>query len=416
MSLWILIVLALAAAAIIGLVALRRVRAKAARSASHRPGPAKPPTRTMDDAGSSGQAAARAERAARAARAALRRRSQASGAEPPPEPPLISREESAPEPPPPTPPQDPEDEWRRGARSLSVEEEPGRSGTVRSPRASFAARFYAFHPQEVAPGAWFRLLAYAARAGAEDAVRADLERVAERPQDLRQLRAKASRPIAEGAPITVTPRAEGVEFNPPRLELAFLRDLHRFDFDGRADASRAGGVAVGEVVFSVAGLVIGAMPLAIYVAAAGMEEAPPLRFQRVERAAYRKIFPSYSHSDTQVVRRVERAWRALGDTTLRDAMALRSGEVWNRRLYELIEEADLFQLFWSPAAAESRYVFEEWTHAVALVEARDKEEGFIRPVYWREPLTPPKLPAALARLHFHFDPDLDEAPPAPGGP
>lgn len=397
MSLWILIALALAAVVIAGLV-LRPARAKVASSAP-----------------------------------------QTSGAEPPPEPPVISREESAPppspapppdpdpgpEPPEPEPPEpelepepsDPDDDWRRGVRSLSVEvEEADRSRSVRSLPASFDVRFYAFHPQEVAPGAWFRLHAYAARAGAEDAVRADLERVAERPQDLRQLRANASRPIAEGAPITVTPRAEGVEFNPPRLELAFLRDLHRFDFDGRAGAARAGGLAAGEIVFSVAGVVIGVLPLAIYVAAAGAEEAPPLRFERVERAAYRKIFPSYSHRDTQVVRRVERAWRALGDTTLRDAMALRSGEIWNRRLYELIEEADLFQLFWSPAAAESRYVFEEWTHAAALVEARDKEEGFIRPVYWREPLTPPELPPALARLHFHFDPELGDLPAPPEAP
>ncbi len=406
MSLWILIALALAAAAIAGLVTLGRARAKAAPSAS-----------------------------------------QASGAEPLPEPPVISREESEPAPlrearerpcrfepmappeepweplnvpqsdlpspscePSPAPPPDPDDDWRRGPRPLSVEvDEPGRSRSVRSLPAAFAARFYAFHPQEVAPGAWFRLHAYAARAGAEDEVQTDLERVTERPEELRQLRANASRPIAEGALITVTPRAEGVEFNPPRLELAFLRDVHRFDFDGRADAARAGGLAAGEILFSVAGVVIGAMPLAIYVALGDPAvEAPPLLFERVETTAYRKIFPSYSHRDVHVVRRVERAHRTLGDTVLRDALALRSGERWSPRLLELIEEADLFQLFWSPAAAESRYVADEWGHALGLVGRRQKPGTFVRPVYWREPLTPPPLPEALAALHFHFDPELDD--------
>jgi hypothetical protein len=385
MSLWILIALALAAAAIVGLVTLGRTRAKAAM-------------------GDLGELAAPPP-------------AQTSGAEPPPEPPVISREESAPAPPSPAPPPDPDDDWRRAApRPLSVEvEEPGRSRSVRSPQATFAAHFYAFHPQEVAPGAWFRLHAYAARAGAEDEVRADLERVTERPEELRQLGRVASRPIAEGAEITVTPRAEGVEFNPPRVRLAFLRDVHRFDFDGRAEAARAGGLAAGEIVFSVAGVMVAMLPLAIYVAAAE-EEAPPLRFEQVEQPAYRKIFPSYSHRDTHVVRSVERAHRALGDTVLRDALALKSGERWSPRLLELIEEADLFQLFWSPAAAASRYVADEWGHALGLVGRGQKPGTFVRPVYWKEPLTPPPLPEALAALHFHFDPELDDRAAAPEAP
>jgi hypothetical protein len=114
---------------------------------------------------------------------------------------------------------------------------------------------------------------------------------------------------------------------------------------------------------------------------------------------YRKIFPSYSHLDVAIVEQAEVLGRALGDVYTRDRTMLRSGEDWNARLLELIDDADIFQLFWSSNAMRSEYVKQEWEHALSL-----GRPFFVRPTYWEEPMprsTQPELPPpTLRRLHF----------------
>jgi hypothetical protein len=121
---------------------------------------------------------------------------------------------------------------------------------------------------------------------------------------------------------------------------------------------------------------------------------------------YQAVFPSYSHRDKQIVERVERAYRALGMSYLRDVTTLRSGQKWQPELGRLIEQADLFQLFWSNAAAASEYVTEEWQTALRLIGEKKKPETFIRPVYWEEPMPAP--PAPLGDTHFAYEPNLEE--------
>jgi hypothetical protein len=70
----------------------------------------------------------------------------------------------------------------------------------------------------------------------------------------------------------------------------------------------------------------------------------------------------------------------------------------------LIEQADLFQLFWSNAAAASEYVTEEWQRALRLIGEK-KPETFIRPVYWEEPMPAPPTP--LGDTHFAYEPNLE---------
>jgi hypothetical protein len=117
-------------------------------------------------------------------------------------------------------------------------------------------------------------------------------------------------------------------------------------------------------------------------------------------ARYRRIFASYSHRDMAVVEEFERFGEAMGDEYLRDVIHLRSGEVWNGRLMQMIEQADVFQLFWSSNSIRSPFVRQEWQYALSL-----NRDYFVRPVYWEEPL--PELaalnlpPEELRSLHFH---------------
>ena len=64
----------------------------------------------------------------------------------------------------------------------------------------------------------------------------------------------------------------------------------------------------------------------------------------------------------------------------------------------MIERADIFQLFWSENSSKSEYCRQEWQHALGC----NKGVGFIRPIYWQEPITKP--PPELNDLHFDFAP------------
>jgi hypothetical protein len=88
-----------------------------------------------------------------------------------------------------------------------------------------------------------------------------------------------------------------------------------------------------------------------------------------------------------------------GDEFVRDVTHLRAGQVWSEELARLIDEAQIFQLFWSSNSMVSPYVRDEWTYALPL-----NRPHFIRPLYWEVPL--PERPEddlppqALRRIDF----------------
>jgi len=94
-----------------------------------------------------------------------------------------------------------------------------------------------------------------------------------------------------------------------------------------------------------------------------------------------------------VVKQLENYALAMGDRYLRDLTELRAGEDYEDRLQEMIEEADVFQLFWSHRSAGSPAVEREWRHALTL-----DRQAFIRPTYWEDPM--PQPPEELAIIHF----------------
>jgi hypothetical protein len=101
---------------------------------------------------------------------------------------------------------------------------------------------------------------------------------------------------------------------------------------------------------------------------------------------------------------VEAAARALGLAYLRDVLSLRSGTEWPEEILGLIDQADVFQLFWSEAARQSKEVEREWRHALELATQSPGRSHFIRPVYWSEPQ--PEIPDELRHLHFRYEPGL----------
>jgi len=148
------------------------------------------------------------------------------------------------------------------------------------------------------------------------------------------------------------------------------------------------------VSFYAGPVLVGETPIGFRVSPqADSEEARPA--EPSTASPYQPIFVSYSHQDTVIVEQLEKAYKALGNSYLRDVEILRSGEEWNPALLKKIDEADIFQLYWSKAASVSEYVTQEWQHALA----RGKP-SFIRPLYWEKPMPDP--PPELAKIHFAF--------------
>jgi hypothetical protein len=226
--------------------------------------------------------------------------------------------------------------------------------------------------------------------------------------------------LPRGSELTLVPRVDGVRFNPPQRSFLWLEPVHHEVFRLQADPALAGSRARGSMFVLFGSLLIAEVSLSIAVDVdapdEGKEEPEAERARR-----YRKIFASYSHSDADVVAALASAARAFGDELVVDRTHLRTGEPWSDSLERLIEESDVFQLFWSRNSMVSPHVRDEWTYALSL-----GREAFIRPVYWEDPLpAQPEAglpPVALSRLHFHrlstvpARPARPPAPPAAAGP
>lgn len=282
--------------------------------------------------------------------------------------------------------------------------------STREPYWDENVQFTVFRPKAIPPEKWCKLAASAhleeKRPDAppdapepKDKARAQAEaQLGIAPEDIREATQDAGQAIPQGGEITFVPQMDGVRFNPPRQSFLWEEDEHTVTFRMRASAELDGKVARGRMGVFLGVILVADVPLKIEVrrdaATRKAQQAEPVSASR-----YRKIFASYSHRDLPIVEQFERYAEALGDEYLRDWKKLRSGERWSERLLEMIDEADVFQLFWSRNSMDSPYVRREWERALR----RADQEGFIRPVYWEEsfPERPPDLPPpALARFHF----------------
>jgi TIR domain-containing protein len=212
--------------------------------------------------------------------------------------------------------------------------------------------------------------------------------------------------------LQIVPDLPGLLCDPAAVTVLWRGPVHEARFLLWAPPQLAGSVVAGWIRVWCGPLILGEVSVRQRVAAGGASPLPDdhqAKRQRVSR--YRKIFPSYSRRDSAVVEQVAVAARALGDQYLQDVLTLRSGEKWRPRLLELIEEADVFQLFWSTNSMHSPHCRTEWEHALGL-----RQPDFVRPLYWEDPFPEaPDLgmpPDELRSIHFAHLP-VPDRPSAP---
>jgi hypothetical protein len=263
-------------------------------------------------------------------------------------------------------------------------------------------RFTIYYPKEIAPDTWHPLKAYAYLGYALDAVIADAENgdPDKLPEILYDRNRNPRYRIPEGAQVIVTPYMKGFQFNPQSVSIGFFRPWHRFDFEMRATDAHLEEATNGILTFMVEGLVVADVPLSVYVER-GLSKRQQEAIRRVTRKPYRTVYASLANNDAHLAERLRVLCDALGMYNVRDMLQLRAEGAWNESLLKAIEEAEVFQLFWSESAAQSETVMRE------LDSARQRAaqvENFIRAVYWEHPQT--SLPNDLVNIQTAYLPDL----------
>ena len=275
-------------------------------------------------------------------------------------------------------------------------------------------QFTAFYPASAAVEVWNTLLVYVSLASALSNVQNDASLFRNELGPLpRTSQALSQYLLIRGTNLTIVPECRGVIFNPPSVSFQWFEEWHRAAFRFQADMGLVGLASSGEISIYAGPLLIGMLKISLFFNDQGLLPAGAIveEHSEVTGGIYHQLFVSYSHKDTDVVKMCRNIYRALGLTVLIDSDNLRSGQIWSNALERMIDTADVFQLFWSKHAATSRYVHQEWEYALRC----NKGEGFIRPVYWKEPLVPPQ--PELTILHFaYLPPDTFGSLPKEGLP
>ncbi len=129
------------------------------------------------------------------------------------------------------------------------------------------------------------------------------------------------------------------------------------------------------------------------------KQNPDIKLEESEIVPYRdteSMFICYSYKDEELVNSFLGVYRTLGLKIYTAETSIMSGK-WEEQIKWLIEKSDIFLLFWSTSAAQSKSVAAEYKYALKLAE--QKGEHFIRPCYWETPM--PSLPEELNYFHFH---------------
>jgi hypothetical protein len=115
---------------------------------------------------------------------------------------------------------------------------------------------------------------------------------------------------------------------------------------------------------------------------------------------YSKAFVSYASADREKVLLRVQMLKALAIEFFQDILNLDPGDRWEKELYRHIDECDLFLLFWSKAAKESRWVRKEVQYALARKGDDEYAPPEIKPVIIEGP--PVVSPwGEISHLHFN---------------
>ena len=208
-----------------------------------------------------------------------------------------------------------------------------------------------------------------------------------------QIKTKGPLPLARGTVLTVNLKIEDCQIEDPEDTLLWEGEIGSASFAVRVPEGAAPGPRLGRVTIYANAVQVARINFELAVGQ-GSSEAAALPFRE---KIHHSAFASYASADRELVLRyihgMEKAAPFMD--IFMDVHSLRSGQNWEQQLWERIPTSDVFFLFWSKNASQSKWVEKEWRCAL---ESKGLE--FIDPV----PMEPPDLappPSELAGLHFN---------------
>lgn len=210
-----------------------------------------------------------------------------------------------------------------------------------------------------------------------------------------QHRSKGPLEVAPGTLLAVRLTIDGVDLDEHEDVLLWSGEIANATFRARVPPGASDGSRQGLATIHQNGLQVARLYFDLEVRAAAATDVPapvPLREEQ-----HRTAFVSYASPDREQVLLCVRGMQkeVPGLEVFLDVLRLRSGQYWERELWRVIPENDVFYLFWSANARRSEWVEREWRCAL-----QTRGLDFIDPV----PLDPPDEappPPELSSKHFN---------------
>jgi len=256
--------------------------------------------------------------------------------------------------------------------------------------------FTAGYPGRIRPNYNYSMIVWVHREGMEEEIK---QRLSEKMNLLGEMprcsQAESTSLIPVGTRLEITPQIIGVNTNPSQQQLTWFGEIEEVVFQiQRSESQGVMGICAGFIDVSASGLLIAKIPVSISIS----ETKERLSWQSSTAQMIKRVFASYAREDLSVVRGCKAAYNGLGIHLFIDKDEILAGEPWRDVIRRSIGSHDLFQLFWSQHSADSTWVSNEWHLAVSIASQRN--EDFIRPLYWTEPMVNP--PKELADINFTF--------------
>ncbi len=213
---------------------------------------------------------------------------------------------------------------------------------------------------------------------------------------MRQFRT-LSAPFEQGDEITFALSAKDIEIENKEQSLTWQGQTESVQFLVSVPADFSDSKMFFTLTAYKSALPVGQLLFNVSVGQAPAMEAQPLG-DEVRR--FRKAFVSYSSKDRpEVLRRVQMLGIFDMDYFM-DLLSLDPGERWEKGLYKNINTCDVFLLFWSSHAKESKWVLQELEYAIARKQGDENHPPLIQPV----PIEGPPVVAPPPQLgHMHFN-------------
>jgi hypothetical protein len=155
------------------------------------------------------------------------------------------------------------------------------------------------------------------------------------------------------------------------------------------------------IVVSESSIPIGHLKFTFKIVSAGSSAAmdsQPVPVGNLIR--YQQAFISYASADrVEVLKRVQML-NASKVKFFQDLLTLEPGDLWEKSIYQYIDQSDVFFLFWSTAASKSRWVEKEIAYARERQAGNAAAAPEIVPILIEGP-PPAKPPEQLSFLHFN---------------